>query len=157
MHKMPRIWTQYLELLVQRRKVTRARRTFDRALQALPITQHDRVWVLYLVRPWLNSAAGFWCSLYWCHMSANTCCPLGSSHEHHHEEMLCQAQKFVMRSGIPVETATRVYRRYLKLEPTHVEEYIAYLKKQVGFCWPALHEVNWSNIAGSCTDQPPPS
>jgi hypothetical protein len=37
-----------------------------------------------------------------------------------------------MRSGIPVETATRVYRRYLKLEPTHVEEYIAYLKKQVG-------------------------
>ena len=49
MHKMPRIWTQYLELLVQRRKVTRARRTFDRALQALPITQHDRVWVLYLV------------------------------------------------------------------------------------------------------------
>jgi hypothetical protein len=49
MHKMPRIWTQYLELLVQRRAVTRARRTFDRALQALPITQHDRVWVLYLV------------------------------------------------------------------------------------------------------------
>jgi hypothetical protein len=48
MHKMPRIWTQYLELLVQR-KVTCARRTFDRALQALPITQHDRVWVLYLV------------------------------------------------------------------------------------------------------------
>lgn len=39
-----------------------------------------------------------------------------------------------MRSGIPVETATRVYRRYLKLEPTHVEEYIAYLKKQVSFC-----------------------
>lgn len=49
MHKMPRIWTQYLELLMGRRAVTRARRTFDRALQALPITQHDRVWVLYLV------------------------------------------------------------------------------------------------------------
>lgn len=29
--------------------VTTARRTFDRALAALPITQHDRVWVLYLV------------------------------------------------------------------------------------------------------------
>jgi hypothetical protein len=57
MHKMPRIWTQYLELLVQRRKVTRARRTFDRALQALPITQHDRVWVLYLV--------GFTCPFPW--------------------------------------------------------------------------------------------
>lgn len=40
-------------------------------------------------------------------------------------------QKFVMQPGIPVATATRVYRRYLKLEPTHVEEYIAYLKKKV--------------------------
>jgi pre-mRNA-splicing factor SYF1 len=30
--------------------VLQARRTFDRALAALPITQHDRVWVLYLVR-----------------------------------------------------------------------------------------------------------
>jgi hypothetical protein len=29
--------------------VLQARRTFDRALAALPITQHDRVWVLYLV------------------------------------------------------------------------------------------------------------
>lgn len=44
--------------------------------------------------------------------------------------LLC-LQKFVMQQGIPVETATRVYRRYLKLEPTHVEEYIAYLKKKV--------------------------
>jgi pre-mRNA-splicing factor SYF1 len=25
------------------------RRTFDRALAALPITQHDRVWLLYMV------------------------------------------------------------------------------------------------------------
>jgi hypothetical protein len=32
--------------------VTSARRTFDRALAALPITQHDRVWVLYLVSGW---------------------------------------------------------------------------------------------------------
>jgi pre-mRNA-splicing factor SYF1 len=31
------------------RLVTTTRRTFDRALAALPITQHDRVWVLYLV------------------------------------------------------------------------------------------------------------
>lgn len=36
-----------------------------------------------------------------------------------------------MQPGVPVETATRVYRRYLKLEPTHVEEYIAYLKIKV--------------------------
>lgn len=30
--------------------ITRTRRTFDRALQSLPITQHDRIWQLYLVR-----------------------------------------------------------------------------------------------------------
>lgn len=32
---------------------------------------------------------------------------------------------------MPAETAARVYRRYLKLEPTHAEEYIAYLKVKV--------------------------
>eukprot|EP00200_Dunaliella_tertiolecta_P010820 CAMPEP_0202386768 /NCGR_PEP_ID=MMETSP1127-20130417/68372_1 /ASSEMBLY_ACC=CAM_ASM_000462 /TAXON_ID=3047 /ORGANISM="Dunaliella tertiolecta, Strain CCMP1320" /LENGTH=927 /DNA_ID=CAMNT_0048987473 /DNA_START=101 /DNA_END=2884 /DNA_ORIENTATION=- len=84
MHKMPRIWLDYLELLVEQKFVTKARRTFDRALAALPITQHDRVWVLYL--------------------------------------------KFIRQPGVPVDTAIRVYRRYLKLEPEHVEEYIAYLK-----------------------------
>lgn len=36
-----------------------------------------------------------------------------------------------MQPGVPVETAARVYRRYLKLEPSHVEEYIAYLKAKV--------------------------
>ena len=50
MHKMPRIWTDYLELLSQQKWVTRVRRSMDRALAALPITQHDRIWALYLVR-----------------------------------------------------------------------------------------------------------
>ncbi|KAJ9518397.1 hypothetical protein QJQ45_018420 [Haematococcus lacustris] len=84
MHKMPRIWLDYLELLVQQKLVTKARRTFDRALTALPITQHDRLWILYL--------------------------------------------KFIRQDGVPAETAVRVYRRYLKLEPEHAEEYITYLK-----------------------------
>ncbi|KAG2453740.1 hypothetical protein HYH02_001951 [Chlamydomonas schloesseri] len=84
MHKMPRVWLDYLELLMDQRLVTRTRRTFDRALASLPITQHDRVWALYL--------------------------------------------KFIHTPGIPVETAVRLYRRYLKLEPTHAEEYVAYLK-----------------------------
>lgn len=42
----------HTQLLMDMRLVTTARRTFDRALAALPITQHDRVWVLYLVS-WL--------------------------------------------------------------------------------------------------------
>ena len=36
-----------------------------------------------------------------------------------------------MQPGIPQDTAVRVYRRYLRLEPTHAEEYIAYLKSKV--------------------------
>ena len=41
-----------------------------------------------------------------------------------------------MQPGIPQETAVRVYRRYLRLEPTHSEEYIAYLKSKVHCCLP---------------------
>ena len=56
MHKMPRVWLDYLEFLVGQRVVTRARRTFDSALRALPITQHDRLWPQYLVRASCSSA-----------------------------------------------------------------------------------------------------
>ncbi|CAK8697921.1 unnamed protein product [Clavelina lepadiformis] len=48
MHKMPRIWIDYCKLLVDQKKITRTRRTFDRALRALPITQHHRIWPLYI-------------------------------------------------------------------------------------------------------------
>ncbi|KAG9488661.1 hypothetical protein GDO78_004942 [Eleutherodactylus coqui] len=48
MHKMPRIWLDYCQFLMDQCKVTRSRRTFDRALRALPITQHHRIWPLYL-------------------------------------------------------------------------------------------------------------
>jgi len=82
---MPRIWTDYLSFLTtQQSLITRTRRAFDRALISLPITQHDRIWVLYLT--------------------------------------------FINQPAIPTETAVRVYRRYLLLEPHHAEEYIAYLK-----------------------------
>jgi hypothetical protein len=40
-------------------------------------------------------------------------------------------QRFLGQPEIPVETAVRVYRRYLQLEPTHAEEFIAYLKSKV--------------------------
>lgn len=46
--KMPRIWLEYLGLLLTQRKITHTRRTFDRALRALPITQHYRIWPLYI-------------------------------------------------------------------------------------------------------------
>merc|ERR1719450_1021283 len=48
MHKMPRIWLDYCKFLTKQGKVTRTRRVFDRALRALPPTQHDRIWPLYI-------------------------------------------------------------------------------------------------------------
>ena len=51
MHKMPRMWIDFLQLLVDLRWVTKTRRAFDRALCALPITQHDRIWQMFLVSP----------------------------------------------------------------------------------------------------------
>lgn len=52
MHKMPRIWLDYLDLLMPQNLVTFTRRAFDRSLCSLPITQHDRIWQVYLVRPY---------------------------------------------------------------------------------------------------------
>ncbi|GAB2231457.1 hypothetical protein Droror1_Dr00010464 [Drosera rotundifolia] len=83
MHKMPRIWIMYLTSLTEQKLLTRTRRTFDRALRALPVTQHDRIWGLYL--------------------------------------------GFVSQKGVPIETSLRVYRRYLKYDPGHIEEFIEFL------------------------------
>ncbi|OMJ12408.1 Pre-mRNA-splicing factor syf1 [Smittium culicis] len=44
---MPRIWLDYLQFLMKQPRVTQTRRTFDRALRALAITQHNKVWPLY--------------------------------------------------------------------------------------------------------------
>mmetsp|Transcript_19169 Transcript_19169/g.31375 ORF Transcript_19169/g.31375 Transcript_19169/m.31375 type:complete len:872 (-) Transcript_19169:255-2870(-) len=82
LHKMPCIWLDFLQFLMDQRLGTRTRHAFDRALRSVAITQHDRIWDLYL--------------------------------------------KFARELGVP-ETAIRVYRRHLKLEPAHVEEYVDYL------------------------------
>jgi pre-mRNA-splicing factor SYF1 len=56
LNKMPRIWEMYLSFLMQQPLITITRRTFDRALRALPITQHHRIWTLY--RPFASTAGG---------------------------------------------------------------------------------------------------
>jgi pre-mRNA-splicing factor SYF1 len=48
LHKMPRLWTEYLTFMSAQHKITKTRRLFDRCLRALPITQHHRIWPLYL-------------------------------------------------------------------------------------------------------------
>lgn len=80
-NKFPVIWMDYCRFLMHQNSPTRCRRTFDRALRSLPITQHAKLWDLYL--------------------------------------------KFAQLVG--GETAVRIWRRYLKLEPGNAEEYIAVL------------------------------
>ncbi|KIW64461.1 pre-mRNA-splicing factor syf1 [Phialophora macrospora] len=56
LNKMPVIWEMYLTFLLRQPYVTRTRRTFDSALRALPVTQHNRIWKLY--RSFANSVGG---------------------------------------------------------------------------------------------------
>lgn len=56
LNKMPKIWEMYLSFLMKQPLITFTRRTFDKALRALPITQHNRIWALF--RPFANSASG---------------------------------------------------------------------------------------------------
>ena len=71
----------YCRFLIKQKKITMTRRTFDRALQSLPITQHDMIWDLYI--------------------------------------------DFVRNCGV-WETAVKVFRRYMIIEPSVVEQYIEY-------------------------------
>ena len=48
MHKMPRLWLDYLSFLSAQPLPTETRAAFDRALKALPVTQHERIWEIYL-------------------------------------------------------------------------------------------------------------
>merc|ERR1719440_359402 len=84
LHKMPRLWLEYIEFLMKQKKISRARRALDNALRSLPITQHSRIWELYV--------------------------------------------RFIKEGEVPQETALCAFRRYLMLEPDHVEVYIAYLR-----------------------------
>ena len=48
LHKMPVIWLEYIAVLLPQARLTETRRVFDRALQSLPVTQHGRVWSVYI-------------------------------------------------------------------------------------------------------------
>ncbi|CAJ0575897.1 unnamed protein product, partial [Mesorhabditis spiculigera] len=91
--KMPRIWIQYCTIMTQRQMITDTRHVFDRALKALPVTQHLRIWPLYL--------------------------------------------EFLNAHNIP-ETGTRVYKRYVKLNPSGREDFVDYLLKYQQFDEAAL-------------------
>ncbi|KAI9848069.1 MAG: pre-mRNA-splicing factor syf1 [Sclerophora amabilis] len=56
LNKMPKVWDMYLSFLMRQPIITHTRRTFDRALRALPITQHNRIWAHF--RRFANSVGG---------------------------------------------------------------------------------------------------
>ncbi|KAG6018440.1 Pre-mRNA-splicing factor syf1 [Claviceps pusilla] len=56
LNKMPRIWDLYLRFLMKQPAITYVRRTFDRALRALPLTQHHRIWELFVM--FANASSG---------------------------------------------------------------------------------------------------
>ena len=45
---MPKIWLMYTSFLQPQQKITLTRKTYDRALKALPVTQHDKIWSPYI-------------------------------------------------------------------------------------------------------------
>ncbi|KCV68050.1 hypothetical protein H696_05516 [Fonticula alba] len=80
--KMPRLWIEYCLLLEEQQCITATRRGYDRALRALPLSQHERIWPNYI--------------------------------------------QFVTKCRVP-DTAMRVFRRYLKFDPTKAEDFVEYL------------------------------
>ena len=45
---MPRIWIEYCRFLMDQKLITKTRHIFDRALMSLPVTQHEKIWEIYL-------------------------------------------------------------------------------------------------------------
>ena len=56
MLKMPLIWVKYIEFLMEQNQVTKTRQILNKALQMLPITQHKKIWEIYI--PWVESLNG---------------------------------------------------------------------------------------------------
>jgi pre-mRNA-splicing factor SYF1 len=77
-HRYPLIWMAFCSFLMLQNRPTYTRRTFDRALMALPLTQHAQIWDLYL--------------------------------------------KFAKQTG--GETCVRIWRRFLKIQPTFADQYV---------------------------------
>ena len=109
MHKMPTIWLEFLKFLVPQRRITSTRRTFDRALQALPVTQHEKIWPLYIqVRSAVPARE--------LEIAGRIVPPVRSR----------VPPQFCKDAGV-TETCIRVFRRFLMFSPAGREEYADYL------------------------------
>ena len=56
MLKMPMIWVNYIQFLMEQNLITKTRLVLNKSLQMLPITQHKKIWEIYI--PWVESLTG---------------------------------------------------------------------------------------------------
>ena len=56
MMKMPIIWMNYIQFMMEQNSITKTKIIFNKALQAIPITQHKKLWEIYI--PWVESLIG---------------------------------------------------------------------------------------------------
>ena len=57
MTKMPKIWLDYAKFMSKQHRITDTRQIYDRALVALPVTQHQLIWDAYII--WASSLEDF--------------------------------------------------------------------------------------------------
>jgi hypothetical protein len=135
---MPRIWLDYLEFLSGLGLITRTRRAFDNALRALPITQHSRIWPLYIR---VGGCLCMSCDCYVLYLPPCVCITVCIIMDHctmllcsfslsfsfewliistpsssipHIFSLLPPVTQFLRSRDVP-ETAVRVFRRWLKV------------------------------------------
>ena len=102
MYLMPRIWLDYLRFLIDLGKITKTRHMFDTALTQLPITQHDRIWDLYVA--WAET-----------HPVPETARRVYLRYLPTHPEFFEDYLEFLINAGYNREAATRLYE-FLKDE-----------------------------------------
>ena len=56
MMKMPLIWINYIQFMMEQNSITKTKIIFNKALQSIPITQHKKLWDIYI--PWIESLSG---------------------------------------------------------------------------------------------------
>ncbi len=124
---MPRLWHLYLLLFLHpccppTLAYTHARRTFDRALRALPPSLHLRVWALYL--RWAERLPRRARRLAAAASAAAAAGAAGAADAGGGEERE-EALRAMQRGAM--ETCRAVWRRYLRVDPSLTERYVRLL------------------------------
>jgi pre-mRNA-splicing factor SYF1 len=135
MNKMPVIWRLYLDFVTRtpslspsQQNITSIRNLFDRALLALPVTQHEKIWEKYTVwvkqsLPSNSSYKNLQEFLQQLSSNKNHGGEAGDDVNESHDKSAGEASSLLVPMEIPAETTLRVLRRYaLNYNPTARED-----------------------------------